>query len=74
MALEETIRKMIKEELKAQIGERESNLSSRIDVLERELKEKWDLILSLRKHTLDQLMLEYRNLKKPESQDLNAEI
>jgi len=74
MALEETIRKMIKEELKAQIGERESNLSSRIDALEKELKEKWDLILSLRKHTLDQLMLEYRNLKEPERQDLNVEI
>ena len=74
MALEETIRKMIKEELEAQIGERESSLSSRIDVLEKELKEKWDLILGLRKHTLDQLMLEYRNLKKSESQDLNAEI
>ncbi len=74
MALEESIRAMIKEEIEAQIGERESNLSSRIDALERELKERWGLILSLRKHTLDQLMLEYRNLKEPESQDLNAEI
>jgi len=73
MALEESIREMIKEELKAQLEEL-SSLSSRIDVLERELKERWGLILSLRKHTLDQLMLEYRNLKKPESQDLNAEV
>ena len=74
MALEETIRKMIKEELENQIGERESSLSSRMDALEKELKEKWGLVLSLRKHTLNQLMLEYRNLKEPESQDLNAEI
>jgi len=75
MALEETIREMIKEELKAQLGEL-SNLSSRIDAMEKELKERWNLVLSLRKHTLDQLMLEYRNLKEPtqESQDLNVEI
>ena len=74
MALEETIRKMIKEELEVQLGERESSLSSRMDALEKELKERWGLVLSLRKHTLNQLMLEYRNLKEPESQDLNAEI
>lgn len=74
MALEESIRKMIKEELDAQIGEQVSSFSSRIDSLERELNERWGLMLSLRKHTLDQLMLEYRNLKEPESQDLNAEI
>ena len=75
MALEETIREMIKEELKTQLGEL-SNLSSRMDALEKELKERWSLVLNLRKHTLDQLMLEYRNLKEPtrESQDLNAEI
>ena len=75
MALEETIREMIKEELKAQLGEL-SSLPSRIDAMEKELKERWNLVLSLRKHTLDQLMLEYRNLKEPtkESQDLNVEI
>jgi len=77
MALEETIREMIKEELKAQLGEQFgelSSLSSRMDALERELKERWGLVLSLRKHTLDQLMLEYRNLKEPESQNLNVEV
>ena len=73
MALEESIREMIKEELEAQLGEL-SSLSSKIDALERELKERWGLMLSLRKHTLDQLMLEYRNLKEPESIDLNAEV
>jgi hypothetical protein len=75
MALEETIREMIKEELKDQLGEL-SSLPSRMDALEKELKERWSLVLKLRKHTLDQLMLEYRNLKEPtrESQDLNAEI
>ena len=75
MALEETIREMIKEELKVQLGEL-SRLPSRMDALEKELKEKWGLVLSLRKNTLDQLMLEYRNLKEPaqESQDLSAEV
>jgi len=73
MALEESIREMIKEELEAQLGEL-SSLPSRIDALERDLREKWGLMLSLRKRTLDQLMLEYRNLKEPESQDLNAEV
>jgi len=72
MALEETIRKMIKEELGAQLGEQISSLSSRIDALESELKERWGLVLNLRKHTLDQLMLEYRNLKG-EHQDLNED-
>lgn len=74
MALEESIREMIKEELESQLGEQISSVSSRIDALERDQKERWGLMLSLRKHTLDQLMLEYRNLKEPESQDLNAEI
>ncbi len=73
MALEETIREMIKEELKTQLGEL-SSLPSRMDALEKKMKERWDLVLSLRKHTLDQLMLEYRNLKEPESQNLNAEV
>jgi len=72
MALEETIRKMIKEELGAQLGEQISSLSFRIDALESELKERWGLVLNLRKHTLDQLMLEYRNLKG-EHQDLNED-
>jgi len=77
MALEETIREMIKEELEVQleeIREQVSGVSSRIDALEIELKEKWGLMLSLRKHTLDQLMLEYRDLKEPESQDLNENV
>ena len=62
MALEESIREMIKEEIEAQLGEL-SSLSSRIDAMERDLKERWGLVLNLRKRTLDQLMLEYRNLK-----------
>ena len=77
MALEETIRKMIKEELSAQleeIREQVSSISSRIDALEIDLKEKWGLMLNVRKHTLDQLMLEYRNLKEPESQDLKENV
>ena len=73
MALEESIREMIKDEVKAQLGEL-SSLPSRMDALEKELKEKWGLVLSLRKHTLDQLVLEYRNLKGPEKQDLTVEV
>jgi len=68
---------MIKEELDSQleeIREQVSGVSSRIDALEKEMNEKWTLVLNLRKHTLDQLMLEYRNLRgEPfqESQDLS---
>ncbi len=68
---------MIKEELDSQleeIREQVSGVSSRIDALEKEMNEKWNLVLNLRKHTLDQLMLEYRNLRgEPfqESQDLS---
>jgi len=57
---------MIKEELDSQleeIREQVSGISSRIDALEKEMNEKWILVLNLRKHTLDQLMLEYRNLR-----------
>jgi len=77
LALEKTIREMIKEELDSQleeIREQVSGVSSRIDALEKEMNEKWTLVLNLRKHTLDQLMLEYRNLRgEPfqESQDLS---
>ena len=75
MSIEETIRKLIQEEFEAQT----SNVTSRIDALERELKEKFDLVLILRKNTLDQLQLEYRNLKNvsqktPNSKNENAEV
>jgi len=71
MALEETIRRLIKEELETHT----SNISSRIDALEKELKGKFDLVLFLRKNTLDQLQLEYRNLKDTfqESKDPNED-
>ena len=73
MALEETIREMIKEELDSQleeIREQVSGVSSRIDALEKEMNEKWILVLNLRKHTLDQLMLEYRNLRGEPFQEI----
>ncbi len=69
MALEETIRKLIQEEFEAQT----SNVTSRIDALERELKEKFDLILTQRKNTLDQLQLEYRNLLSQKREDSNED-
>ena len=69
MSIEETIRKLIKEEFEAQTF----NVTSRIDALERELKEKFDLILTQRKNTLDQLQLEYRNLKLSQENEDSSE-
>ncbi len=82
MALEETIREMIKEELASQLEEirkQVSSVSSRIETVDVEMNKKWSLFLKLRKYTLDQLMLEYRKVKDewfPKSEDLNesAEI
>jgi len=71
MSVEETIRKIVKEEFEAQTA----NVISRIDALEKEMKEKWGTVLTLRKNTLDQLQLEYRNLKdvSQESKDSNED-
>ena len=79
MALEETIRKMIKEELEAQLGEQISSVNSRIDAMEEEMRKKLRILMKLRKYTLDQLMLEHRKVKSelfPKSEGLNenAEI
>jgi len=71
MSVEETIRKIVKEEFEAQTA----NVISRIDALEREMKEKWGIVLTLRKNTLDQLQLEYRNLLGAQKrEDLNKDV
>ena len=67
MAIDKQIRVLVKEELEKELMEtREqiSRLSSRIDEIEIEHGKKFDLILRLRKHTLDELMSEYRTIKE----------
>jgi hypothetical protein len=57
----------VKEELDKQLGEiREklSSISDRVDKVERKQGKKWNLLLRLRKHTLDDLMSEYNRFKE----------
>ena len=66
MAIDKQIRVLVKEALEKElmeIREQISRLSSRIDEIEIEHGKKFDLILRLRKHTLDELMSEYCKLK-----------
>ncbi len=66
MAIGKQIRVLVKEALEKElmeIREQISSLSSRIDEIEREQDKKFDLILRLRKHTIDELMSEYCKLK-----------
>ena len=80
MSLEEQIRNIAREELKALLGEIEEKLrshfdeelegfrkqladvSSRTEMLEKQLHEKVNILVKLRKYTLDQLMSEYNRL------------
>jgi ribosomal protein L29 len=65
--IDKQIRVLVKEELDKQLGEiREklSSISDRVDEVERKQGKKWNLILRLRKHTLDELMSEYRKIKE----------
>ena len=67
MDIEKQIRVLVKEELEKQlveIREKLSSISSRVDEIEREQGKKWNLILRLRKHTLDELMSEYSKIKE----------
>ena len=67
MNIDKQIRVFVKEELDKQLGEirdQITGLSSRIDKIEREHGKKFNLILRLRKHTLDELMSEYRKIKE----------
>ena len=67
MAIDKQIRVLVKEELEKELMEtREqiSRLSSRIDEIEIEHDKKFDLILRLIKHTLDELMSEYQKIKE----------
>ena len=67
MAIDTQIKVLVKEELEKELMEtREqiSSLSLRIDLIEREQGKKFDLILRLIKHTLDELMSEYRKINE----------
>jgi len=64
--IDKQIRVLVKEEFEKQLGEiheQISSLSLRIDEVEREHGNKWNLILKLRKHTIDELMAEYSKIK-----------
>ena len=66
MDIDKQIKVLVKEALEKELMEtREqiSSLSSRIDEIEIEQGKKFDLILRLIKHTLDELMSEYRKIK-----------
>jgi len=75
MDIDEQFRVLVKEELDKQLVEirdQVAGLSSRIDEIEIELEKKINLILRLRKHTLDELMSEYRTIKE-ETHQTNEE-
>ncbi len=76
MAIDKQIRVLVKEELEKELMEtREqiSRLSSRIDEIEIEHGKKFDLILRLRKHTLDELMSEYRKINEETHQTIEEQ-
>ncbi len=67
MDIDKQIRVLVKEELEKELVEIRDQLSSiisRIDEIESEHGKKFDLILRLRKHTLDELMSEYRKINE----------
>ncbi len=67
MNIDEQFRVLVKEELDKQLVEirdQIADLSSKIDEIEINYGKKFDLILRLRKHTLDELMSEYRTIKE----------
>jgi hypothetical protein len=67
MDIDKQIRVLVKEVLEKELMEtREqiSSLSLRIDEIERDHGKKFDLILRLIKHTLDELMSEYRKINE----------
>ena len=67
MDIDRQVRVLVKEELDKRLGEirdQIAGLSHRVDEVEREQGKKWNLILRLRKHTLDELMSEYNKIKE----------
>jgi len=90
MSIEEQIKKIASDELKAQLDEIDErlrgylereldeirtqllDLSSRTEKLEKELNDKVNLMVKLRKYTLDQLLSEYKRitgLLRPEKEE-----
>ena len=52
-------------------------LVGRVETLEEELKNRWSLVVKLRKYTLDQLMSEYKRLTgtmRPEQEEMDENV
>ena len=65
MDIEIQIRELVREELEIQlkeIREQLSDIAARMENVEGELSNKWDILVKLRRHTLDQLISEYRKV------------
>ncbi len=76
MAIDKQIRVLVKEELEKELVEMRdqlSSISSRIDEIETEHGKKIDLILRLIKHTLDELMSEYRKINEETHQTIEEQ-
>ena len=76
MAIDKQIRVLVKEELEKELVEMRdqlSSISSRIDEIEIEHGKKFDLILRLIKHTLDELMSEYRKINEETHQTIEEQ-
>lgn len=87
MSIEDQIRAIVKEELNSQLADLEGRLREKVETeissqlkelrsliekLENDLSNRWSLLMSLRKYTIDQLMTEYRKLVgslHPEKED-----
>ncbi len=77
MGIDEQFRVLVKEELDKQLVEirdQIASLFSKIDKIEREHGKKFNLILRLRKHTLDELMSEYRTIKEETHQTTKEQV
>ncbi len=76
MDIDKQIRVLVKEELEKDLVEMRdqlSSISSRIDEIETEQGKKFDLILKLIKHTLDELMSEYRKIHEETHQTIEEQ-
>jgi hypothetical protein len=87
MNIEEQIRDIVKEEINLQFTDLEKRLEEKVEreitdqledlrlltkKLEDDLSNRWGLLVSLRKYTLEQLMAEYKKLTgslRPEQED-----
>jgi len=68
----------LREDLEKELGEVREQLSSataRLEKIEGEVGNKWNILVKLRRHTLDKLMSEYKKVEetmRPESEETGA--